>query len=476
MPRKGTCAFLIALLICTASCAVNPVTGRRELSLISEQGEIALGKETDVEIRNQYGLYDDPALCAYVHRVGESLVPHTHRPHLPYHFSILDTPIVNAFALPGGYIYLTRGILALMSSEAELAAVLGHELGHVNARHSVRKMSQLMLVQIGLSVGSALSETFAKISGIASLGIQLLFLKFSRDDERQADALGVEYARKGGYNPREMVRFFRSLEKLGDLSEGSSLPGFLSTHPLTSERIRLTEEMILEEDTRLEVRENPYLHSIADLVYGEDPRQGYVEGSAFYHPSLRFTFSFPAEWTLQNTPSKVSLASKDGRAAVILQAEIAQEPLDLMAKRKASEIEGCRLLAEQRTRINGMPAYEQLYEIPQEEGEPLGLGLSLIRKAKHTYTFMTLSRQADFSGYEAAFRSIINSFRGLKDPKYLNRKPRRIRLVRASGRETLRQIFQKAGMEEELFEKGAIMNGMELESKPRPGQLLKVVR
>ncbi len=179
--KKFLGVVLCLIFIFTSSCSINPVTGKRELSLISEQGEIALGENTDKQVRSQFGVYKDPVLTGYVERVGNKLVPFTHRPHLTYHFAVLDTPVINAFAAPGGYIYVTRGILAMMNSEAELAVVLGHELGHVNARHSVSKMSQLILVQLGLAVGSAVSEEFAKYSGLASIGVQLLFLKFSRD-------------------------------------------------------------------------------------------------------------------------------------------------------------------------------------------------------------------------------------------------------------------------------------------------------
>jgi predicted Zn-dependent protease len=226
---KKICLYFVCLFVMlSVSCAVNPVTGERELSFYSEQDEIALGRETDGQIKLIYGVYDDPHLNQYVKNVGQALVPHTHRPHLEYHFAVLDSPVVNAFAVPGGYVYLTRGILALMNSEAEMAVVLGHELGHVNARHSIHRMSEQMLFQMGLAVGSALNRTFASIAGLAGAGVQLLFLKYSRDDERQADQLGVEYSRKGGFNPGEMVAFFHSLEELGDLSGGhQSLPGFL---------------------------------------------------------------------------------------------------------------------------------------------------------------------------------------------------------------------------------------------------------
>lgn len=466
----------LIIILLAVGCAVNPVTGKRELSLISEPQEIALGKQTDGEIRSQYGIYDDQALNAYVRRVGETMTAHTHRPHLTYHFAVLDTPVVNAFAVPGGYIYVTRGILALMNSEAELAVVLGHELGHVNARHSVAKLSQLMLAQVGLGVASALSEKFAKLSGVASLGIQLLFLKFSRDDEREADSLGVQYSRKGGHDPGEMIRFFTSLEKLGDLSGGHSLPGFLSTHPLTAERIRNVKEMLLDTDRQLKTNQNIYLAAIEGLVYGQDPRQGFVENKAFYHPQMRFSFAFPEDWEVQNTPSQVTLTSKNGRAAVVLQAEQSEESLEEYARKKASQIEGRQFLKESSFRINGLASYHQDYYVIQPDKEDLRTRLSFIKKNGFIYTFVSLSTKNDFDQYDHSFQSIIGSFQELRDPKYLNRKPVRIRLVSANGKDRLRAIFQKAQMAEDLWPKFAIMNGIELDGVPGEGQLLKIAQ
>lgn len=474
--RKIIPVLCFALILFSIYCAINPVTGKRELSLISEQEEIVLGKQTDGEIKAQYGTYNDQALTAYIQRIGQSMTSHTHRPHLIYHFAVLDAPVVNAFAVPGGYIYVTRGILALMNSEAELAVVLAHELGHVNARHSVAKLSQLMLAQFGLAVGGAISETFAKISGAASIGIQLLFLKFSRDDEREADALGVEYSRKGGYNPSEMVNFFASLEKLGDLSGGQSLPGFLSTHPLTRERIQNTKDILLESDRQLKIETYAYLAAVNNMVYGQDPRQGYVEKNAFYHPELRFFFSFPGDWQVQNMPSQVILANKDGDAGVILQAEKTSENLKDYADRIASKIENGQFIDERSFRINGLASYHQTYDISQEQGEDLRTRLSYIKKNGFIYTFLALSAQTAFNKYDRPFQSVVGSFQELRDARYLNRKPQRIRLMKATGRETLLAIFQKAGMAKDLWTKFAIMNGMELDSTPKSGQTIKIVR
>jgi len=472
--RKTFLIFCL-LLISFASCAVNPVTGKRELSLISEQEEIALGKKTDVEIRSQYGFYFDSSLNDYIKQVGTRLVPHTHRPQLVYNFAILDSPVVNAFAVPGGYIYVTRGIVAMMNSESELATVLGHELGHVNARHSVRKLSKLLLVQVGLAAGTAISDTFAKISGVAGIGIQLLFLKYSRDDEREADQLGVDYARKGSYNPGQMVAFFSSLQRFGDLSGKHSLPGFLSTHPLTSERIQNVKKMLNEDDSLLSLKREPYLEQINQIVYGDDPRQGYVEENSFYHPELRFSFSFPKDWQLQNTPTQVSLASKDENAVIVLQVEKTDQTLADYAQKKSTNIEGRQFIGENTLTINGMPSLFQLYNVVQEEKETLRVRLSFIKKGSHIFSFTSLSTALNFGKYDKQFLDIIGSFKELKDKAHLDRQPQRLVLVKANGRQSLQEIFQKERIKEDLWPSLAILNGMELDTLPEQNQLIKIV-
>jgi len=468
--------LLLIILFSFSSCAVNPVTGKKELSLISESQEIALGKQTDIEVRQEYGVYADPELNAYIQSIGKALVPHTHRPQLAYQFAVLDTPVVNAFAVPGGYIYVTRGILALMGSEAELAVVLGHELGHVNARHSVRRMSEMMLVQVGLAVGSALSETFAQVAGLAGVGVQLLFLKYSRDDERQADGLGVEYARKGVYNPGEMIAFFGSLEKLGDLSGGQALPGFLSTHPLTKERIEKVKQMLTAGDQTLEVKERPYLRRIDGLVYGDDPSQGYVEGGRFYHPEMAFTFAIPGGWKVVNTPTQVMLSSPDEKAALILQAEKTAEDLPGYVQKKAGQIEGSQFVAEDNLKVPGLASVHQIYRVDQQQGGTINLRLSAIRKGNMVYTFSAVAGSTDFPRFNQEFRRSAQSFAQLRDPAFLNRRPRLLRLVEASGRQTLQEVFSSAGMDKDLWPSVAILNGMELGSTPPQGQMLKVIR
>jgi predicted Zn-dependent protease len=474
--KKYSIYILWFFVIFIASCAVNPVTGERELSLYSEQDEIAIGKQTDVQIKNQYGIYNDPALNDYVARVGASLGPHTHRSHLEYHFSVLDSPVVNAFAVPGGYVYVTRGILALMRSEAELAVVLGHELGHVNARHSIHRMSEQALFGLGLAVGSSLNKTVADIAGIAGVGIQLLFLKYSRDDERQADQLGVEYSRKGGYNPGEMIDFFASLEKMGDLSGRHSIPGFLSTHPLTSERIQNTKDMLLESDSNLQVKPATYLNQVENMIYGDDPRQGYVEKNTFYHPEMRFSFGFPQGWQLQNMPAQVIIGSDDGEAAIILQAEKSSEDLQNYARNLTADNQNLKFLRDRNRKINGLTAYQQLYNYYPQDSPDLRILLSFIKYGSYIYTFTALSTITNFDQYDNQFERLVSSFRRLTNRFYLNRQPKRIKLHKANGRQNLQKIFQGAEIKEDLWSRFAIMNGMELSGTPPRNTFIKIMK
>ena len=210
------CVFLILVLcglLTIAGCAVNPVTGQQQLMLLSEQDEFRLGSQTDQSVIEQYGIYEDAGLQNYLLEKGLTIARISHRPGLDWQFKVMDSPVVNAFAAPGGYVYVTRGLLAAVNNEAELAGVLGHEIGHVTARHSAQQYSKMMLANIGLSLGQEFMGGYGDMLGpIMEAGAGLLFLKFSRDDEREADALGVEYASRSGYDAARMADFFITLQ------------------------------------------------------------------------------------------------------------------------------------------------------------------------------------------------------------------------------------------------------------------------
>ncbi|MFO7733524.1 MAG: M48 family metalloprotease, partial [Candidatus Aminicenantes bacterium] len=212
--RIAARALIVAMVVWTVSCALNPVTGKRELMLLSPSDELAMGRQTDPQILQTYGKYENASLARYVSAIGNKLGSLSHQPDLAYSIQVLDSPVVNAFAVPGGYVYLTRGILAYFNDEAELAGVVAHEIGHIAARHSAQQYSKAQFAQLGLGLGSVLSKTFRKYAGVAQVGVELLFLSFSRSDEREADALGVEYSAKAGYDSDHMANMFVALERL----------------------------------------------------------------------------------------------------------------------------------------------------------------------------------------------------------------------------------------------------------------------
>jgi len=234
--------FLPLLTLALVACVRNPATGKMELNLVSESQEVELGKQAKVEAEQAYGVYKEkPELNSYVESVGKGLAAHSDRPNLPYSYEVIDDSSVNAFALPGGPIFITRGILGHLNSEAQMAAVLGHETGHVTARHSATQMSKAQVAQLGLGLGSVVSPVVASAAQVASVGLQVLFLKYSRDDETQADALGFRYMTKVGYDPSQMIPLFQMLDGVSKQGGGGKTPEWLQTHPDPGNRLAETE-------------------------------------------------------------------------------------------------------------------------------------------------------------------------------------------------------------------------------------------
>ncbi|MBE0667682.1 MAG: M48 family metalloprotease, partial [Bacteroidales bacterium] len=265
--------LLFATVVTVVSCAVNPVTGKRQIMLMSESQEIALGRSYDPQVMATFGEYPDARLQSFVQSKGNELGKISHRPNLEYHVKVVDSPVVNAFAVPGGYSYLTRGILAQLNNEAELIGVLGHEMGHVTARHSVSQQSKQQLGQLLLIGGMIASERFATYAQTALQGMELLFLRFSRDDERMADRLGVGYMSKLGYDGHKMADFFQVLNKMNMSESQGGVPTFLSTHPDPGDRYNSVNKSSSEwqDSLRLtswKVNADDYLQLIDGIVYG----------------------------------------------------------------------------------------------------------------------------------------------------------------------------------------------------------------
>ena len=353
------------------SCAKNPVTGKREFMLVSKNQELAMGQQADPSIVQQFGVYDDAKLQEFINKKGNEMAKISHRPELDYSFKIMDSPVINAFAVPGGYVYFTRGIMAHFNNEAEFAGVLGHEIGHITARHSAKQYSKAMLGQAGLMLGVIVSEKFRPYAQQASQGLQLLFLKFGRDNESQSDMLGVQYSTAIGYDSEHMANFFHTLHRVSGGDEGR-VPTFMSTHPDPLDRFEKVGELTKKEQAKTPGKtyaenRNSYLQMIDGLVYGEDPRQGYVLNNRFYHPELKFEFPVPANWKTANSPTQFQMAPEDGKAMMIL--TLASGTNLQEASQAFITNNQLQLVSSQNTTVNGFEAIAVLSDqVQQQQG------------------------------------------------------------------------------------------------------------
>ncbi len=420
--------FMVSVASLAVACATNPVTGQRQLSLVSEAQEIEMGRGAAQEAADSIGLVDDQALQAYVKRVGMLMAAKSERPGLPWSFGVVDDPTPNAFALPGGFIYVTRGLMGLMDSEAELASVLGHEIGHVTARHSVSMMSRAQLAQLGLGLGSVLLPDLRPAAVAASAGLELLFLRYGRDAERQADDLGFRYARAQGYDMTEMADVFAALERASTLEKQSPLPTWLASHPAPGERIAAAKERIAAAGPQPapRVARGEYLGEIDGLVFGENPRNGFFRESVFFHPDLRFRLDLPAGWQYGNFARAVTASSKDGSAAIQLTLQRDTTPAE--ATRRFLSQQGIESGGSERDSINGFPAVVSRFGAETEQGIVQGF-VAHLQYGGNTYELLAFTTSSAFSRYQGTFSRTIRSFSRVNDENVLNVQPQRIDIV-----------------------------------------------
>jgi predicted Zn-dependent protease len=468
---------LFAIIILYSDCAKNPVTGNRQLVLMSEAQEIEMGKAADPQIIAQYGLYPDSSLQQFIREKGKQMAAISHRPNIEYHFRVVDSDILNAFAVPGGYVYFTRGIMAHFNNEAEFAGVLGHEIGHIAARHSVEQQRNALLGQLGLIAGIIVAPDLAQFAETASQGLGLLFLKFGRDAERESDRLGVEYSSKIGYDAQEMAGFFQTLQRKSEESGSAELPGFLSTHPNPGDRNRTVSKLATEWQQKLnlknaQVNRNSYLKRIEGLIYGEDPRQGYVENSIFYHPVLKLQFPIPQNWSYMNSPQSFQMAPKDGKAMMMLSfaagSNLQEAAGSVMKQYNLQPVQS------QQVSVNGLNALAVVADQKQEQGVLRTLSY-IIQYNNNFYHMLGVSRDTDFNSYANFFSNTMQNFSVLTDPSKLNKKPERVRVKTVNQQTTLQQALRSLGVPDKRMEEMAVLNGMKMNDRITPGTLIKVI-
>jgi predicted Zn-dependent protease len=422
------------------ACATNPVTGKSELSLVSESDEIKLGQQGKQDVARTIGLVNDQVLQSYVNSLGTALGQRSERPNLPWSYQVVDDPAVNAFALPGGPVFVTRGLLTYATSEAQLVSVLGHESGHIAAKHQVHEMSRQQVASLALGIGMIVRPELAQFGNLASQALSVLFLKFSRDQETQADALGFRYMLQDGYDPHEMESMFQILDRLS--AGQGKVPQWLETHPDPGNRIQATEQRLAAAGTLpqgLKVNRDAYLQHVDGMVFGEDPRNGYFRGTTFLHPTLRFRFDFPNGWQTQNQATQVVAISQSQDAVIVLSSGTSTSPSQALTTFLGQQgISGQR---SGNSAINGLPAAVGSFAAQTDQGVIAGW-VAYVELDGSTYQLLGYTTNDRIQSYSSVLQQSIGSFQRLTDPAALSVRPHIVRLVRLSRAMTLTEFNQ----------------------------------
>lgn len=469
------------LALCVCGCATNPVSGKPDFVMMSENQEIALGRDNDPKIRAQFGVYNDAKLQAYVQQVGERVAANSHRPELVYRFTVLDTPDVNAFALPGGYVYITRGILAYLNSEAELAAVLGHEVGHVTARHSVRQYSAATAGQMAAMIflrTQAAADLFNVIGSALLSG-------YGRDHELEADRLGAEYLARNAYDPDAMIRVIAVLKNQEEFEkerakaenrEPRIYHGVFASHPSADQRLQevvgQSRQSLTASETRLG-RED-YMKQINGLIYGDGPQAGVRHKAAFYHRDMNFGVQFPEGWRLENAPDHVTALSPAGDAVIELRGA------DLNKRVTPEEYVKSQLKVSLRDTApipgTSLPSISGV----ARANTPFGrrdTRVSVVYLDNRAFQFLaTAKTDAAFAQQDARFLTTASSLHALKAEEKKIAEGLRLHIAPAGAGDTFAKLAAKSpvsGYGESILR---LINAKFPAGEPAPGEPIKTIR
>ncbi|MFI5216063.1 MAG: M48 family metalloprotease [Candidatus Limnocylindria bacterium] len=481
MSARPALALLLAGALASGGCAINPVSRQPEISFMSTERENALGRQAAQEVEQSIGLVKDPGLTRYVDALGQRLAQHSPRRDVSYRFHVADMPEPNAFALPGGYIYVSRGLLAIANSEAELANVIGHEIGHVAARHASQRetrsvgvgvLSTLGAVVAGVAAGGQAAQAVSQLGQLAGAG---LIASYGRDQERQADEVGQQLAAESGWSPGAVSSFFVTLERQTKLDHGERLPSFLDSHPMTSERAQTTaaraRTLAVTRAPGVPAAQRAFLHELENLLIGPDPGQGVLRGRRFLHPGLDLALDFPSGWEVQNTASAVGAVSPQRDALVMLEMQgPAGDPQ--AAGAKFAQANRLALQNGSRERLGGIEAYHALAVVNTQDG-PLVLDLTWLAQSKAVLRLTGMSPQSRYQGQAATLAAVPLSVGELSAAERGGIKERRLRVVEARAGENLGSLSARTGNVWSL-EETSIANGLTSEPRLEAGQLVKV--
>ena len=470
---------LVAVALVAAACATNPATGKRQVNLMSEAQEISAGQEADAQVKKEMGVYNDANLQEYISGIGMRLAMVGERPNLPWHYSVVDSPVVNAFALPGGYVYITRGILPFLNDEAQLAGVLGHETGHVTARHAAQQYTRAVGGTIGLVALGIFVPGARPFGQLAEQGLGVLFLKYSRGNELQADQLGARYAARANWDPAGVPDMLATLGRLDEASgQTKGIPNWLETHPEPLARvkeIRPEVQQLSAGRTGLVRNQDALLRAVDGIIYGDNPDQGVVRGTAFIHPPLRFRIDFPNGWDIENSPEQV--VAKAAGADVYMLLEQVEMPrgngIENIA-RTSMQNAGFRIDSGSRQQINGLDAFIGLYQ-----GSLEGLGNVTMRAAHivhngNVYLVAGFSAPNVFGPLDDAILASIRTFKPITAAEAEAVHPNRVDIYVVRPGDSWPSIAERSGgvIKPATL---AIMNGAEPNSQPTVRKRIKIV-
>ena len=468
-----------------SSCATNPVTGENDLILLNEDEEAELGRSSHKQIMKMYSQYYNPSLLNYVTELGEKLAAISHRNQLIYHFTVLDSPQVNAFAIPGGYVYVTRGMLAYLGSEAELAGVLGHELGHITARHGVKQYSKNQVTNILTTVASILigNRSLANLSQLATAAI---LRGFGREAELEADRVGAEYIAKIGYDPealKNVIGVLKNQEEFDKIlaeeenREPYAYHGVFATHPDNDKRLQEVIKAAKDSVSEVKLDENKkkYLDLIEGVPFGPGDGQGSSRGSNFYHSELDFTLKFPNGWKIENLPTAVLGTSKDRNTLIELTMR------DLNRKITAQELIG-RLYGDTYTNgkeinISEYKGYAANVKLNTTFGESHKCRVAILYKnKKEAFQFIATTKdEDDFEKNNRIFDQTFMSLRKLKDSEKELGQPKRINIYKVKKGDTFKKLSLKTSFSTHAENRLRVINNMFPSGEPIPGSFIKLV-
>jgi len=474
-------AVIVLGALALTHCAQNPVTGDKNFVLMSEQQEIEMGAKSHKEVLKEYAALDNPTLQAYVNEVGQRLAKQSHRPDLQWHFTVVDSSDVNAFALPGGYVYITRGLMAYLNSEAELAGVIGHEIGHVTARHGVRQQSATTVAGLGAMLGSVLVPGMNNQAGASMMQslAQAWTAGYGRDHELESDRLGAEYLAKSGYEPKAMIEvisvlknqeLFAAEQAKRDGRQPRTYHGTFDTHPGNDARL----QQVVGEANKYSVaspREgrDDYLQHVAGVYFGDSPDQGVIRNNELLHEKLGLAVQFPQGWKVQNRPDRVMATSPQGDALVELQqGPKSDNPLATLQK-------GLKLDDGARYDSGSLSGFPAAFAAGSQQGKPVVVAVAVFNGTQYLIAGMTKDKST-YDRERSTLRAAINSFHAITPAERKAARPFVLRLVTVQPRMTMASLAQQSPLGAEAESQLRLLNGLYPSGEPKPAQLIKIVQ